>query len=170
MQLLISPLKSQISRAHSLVLTTHPQIKVIFVIHTTLLLDRNVIKSFHHSGNAKIIISASSACSVTTCTAVREHRQSGRRVCRVLKSDWIDPFHPLISGWLRAAQRLNLPQRPNSKWEHDCLTPPVCSETHGEARRKRERDSHLYKRILVEKCTGWELISFNWLNMVKNNG
>lgn len=39
-------------------LHAHPQIKVVFVIHTTLLLDRNVIKSFHHSGNAKIIISA----------------------------------------------------------------------------------------------------------------
>lgn len=61
LQPLMSPLKSQIGRARSLVLTKHPQIKVIFVIHTTLLLDRNVIKSVHHSGNAKIIISVFSA-------------------------------------------------------------------------------------------------------------
>lgn len=56
------PLQNQ-----NLVVHTHsswrarPQIKVVFVIHTTLLLDRNVIKSFHRSGNAKIIISAVSA-------------------------------------------------------------------------------------------------------------
>lgn len=45
------------SHTRSVVLTTHPQIKVVFVIHTALLLDSIVIKHFHHSSNAKIIIS-----------------------------------------------------------------------------------------------------------------
>lgn len=43
-------------RPHSLGPATHPRIKVASVIHTTLLSDR-IVECFHHSSNAKIIIS-----------------------------------------------------------------------------------------------------------------
>lgn len=55
MQSLISSLKKK--KSLITIIDVHLQIKVIFVIPTALLLDRNVIRSFHHSSNAKIIIS-----------------------------------------------------------------------------------------------------------------
>lgn len=121
---------TQRSNAQSLVLTAHPQIKAVSVIHTTMLLDRNVIKCFHHSSNAKIIIS------LLLCNNMYSGGGGGgaplvrqmlsESVCWVVKWGRIDPLHPLINGWPRAAQRLRLPQRLWPKWEHDYLTPHAC--------------------------------------------
>lgn len=86
------PSKNHSSHTHSLVLTKHPEIKVAFVIHTTLLLDRIVIKCFHRSSAAMPRWQSlwSLCCSVTTCRAVLKHRLAARCFLRVDKRGKID--------------------------------------------------------------------------------
>lgn len=86
------PSKNHSSHTHSLVLTKHPEIKVAFVIHTTLLLDRIVIKCFHRSSAAMPRWQSlwSLCCSVTTCRAVLKHRLAARCFLRVDKRGTID--------------------------------------------------------------------------------
>lgn len=86
------PSRNHSSHTHSLVLTKHPEIKVAFVIHTTLLLDRIVIKCFHRSCAAMPRWQSlwSLCCSVTTCRVVLKRRLAARCFFRVDKRGTID--------------------------------------------------------------------------------
>lgn len=79
--------KNHLSHTHLLVLTNQPEMKVAFVIHTTLLLDRIVIKCVHRLSAAMPRWQSlwSLCCSVTTCRVVLKHRLAARCFLRVDK-------------------------------------------------------------------------------------
>lgn len=173
MQSLPSPPESEFSRAHSLVLTRTPTDQSRLCDSYHIALGQKRYQVFSPLGQCQDNHLCRLCCSVTTRTAVWEHRQPGRRVCRVLKSAWIRPFHPLISGWLRAAQRLNLPQRTQiqkkKKKKELTDTPSACTETE-ERHRERGRETHVFRKGILEgKCTGWEFISWWKITARKND-
>lgn len=130
--------------------------KVAFVIHTTLLLDRNVIKCVHPSSAAMPRWQSlwSLCCSVTTCRVVLKHRLAARCFLRVDKRGTIDrpSAHPTNQRVTKFYLWVRPGSHQNGGWNSDLTMRVCCCKSE---RTEKERHSYCQRRYLT---LGWKAV------------
>lgn len=153
--------KNHLSHTHLLVLTNQPEMKVAFVIHTTLLLDRIVIKCVHRLSAAMPRWQSlwSLCCSVTTCRVVLKHRLAARCFLRVDKRGTNDrpTAHPTnqrvteFYPWVRPASQTAI------KWGMTWQCMSAVARVKG---KKEKRHSHCH---WMDFLLGWKAV---WIEKI----